>query len=132
MSFVSEEEIVRQGGSPVTTQVLDPSDHREIWKECCSCFSIQPFKKFRRDASYKEGVRDQCLKCETTPSLSIAENTELHRELNNSNWNVKRQRWEHQDDYRCFDARWGRPMHAFEFIGRIRKLIAPDLIYFMD
>jgi len=123
----SEETIVSHGGMPVTTEVLDQSNSKVHWKECCCCGNIQPFGMFRRDSSYREGVRDRCLGCESAPALSTAEHTEMLREKNYYSNAVRKQRWDNQSDYENEEARWGRVMQHSELLSKIFKLIPNDL-----
>src|SRR5258707_11711544 len=97
--FLSDDMIVKHGGTPVSTAMLDQTNHSVHGKECLSCWRIKDFKEFRRDASYREGVRDQCVECESAPRYSTEEHTLRLREKNYQSWAVKAQRWSDQDDW---------------------------------
>ena len=97
-----------------------------LGKECIGCFRVLEYGFFKRDASYKDGRRDLCLSCENSPRLSTDEHTHRVREMNDSSEAVKRQRFEHQEEYRNDIARIGRPMHHADLIAKLRKLV-PDL-----
>jgi hypothetical protein len=123
--FIDSQTIVEHGGTPVSTEVLDQSNTKVHWKECLTCGRIKPFGEFRRDSSYREGVRDQCLVCETSPVLSTEEHLEWQKEK--SYRAAGRQRWDNQSDYENEEARWGRVMNSSEVISKIFKLIPHDL-----
>lgn len=127
--FVDEQTVHAHGGTPVSTKVLDQSDHSIHWKECITCSRIKPFGEFKRDSSYREGVRDQCLVCESAPRLSTQEHTIRQKEMNYRAANA--QRWDNQEDYENDAARVGMPMHHSELLRRIRKLI-PHNLFVMD
>lgn len=121
---LTPEQILGHGGHPVGLNVLNQQDHSIHWKQCLTCRSVLPFSAFRRDSSYREGVRDQCAECEHSPRLSTSEHVTRLRELNYYSQAVKRQRWTNQEDYENeaarLSAKW---MHRNEFIWHIKKLI---------
>lgn len=123
--MLSPDEILRQGGTPVSTDVLDQSNHKVYEKECAGCMRIQPFGCFRRDSSYREGVRDLCLTCESAPRMSTEEHLASQREKNYRA--AQGQRWQNQSDYENEEARWGRVMSSSDLLGKIFKLIPHDL-----
>jgi hypothetical protein len=116
---------------PVPTEVLDQRNTRLHWKECCSCFNVKPFGQFRTDSSFREGVRDQCYECESTPRLSTIEHTHRLRENTYSSEAVRAQRWG-KDQLDCIDeeARQGRYRYSSEIYGFLKDEI-PSL-YFTD
>src|SRR5208282_3127459 len=123
--MLSPDQILQQGGTPVSTDVLDQANHKVYEKECAGCMRIQPFGCFRRDSSYKEGVRDLCLNCESSPRLSTTEHLESQREKNYRA--ASNQRWDNQLDYENEEARWGRVMSSSDLISKIIRLIPNDL-----
>lgn len=129
MSFIPDNEILAHGGTPVTTAVLDQSNYSIRYKECCTCLKILPYGKFRKDSSYKEGVRDRCLDCEFSPRLSTAEHAARLSEINYNS--VRGQRWKHQFDYMNDAARFINPLHHSEFLYRLKRAL-PNSLYFMD
>jgi hypothetical protein len=125
MGFIDSQTIHGLGGTPVSTDVLDQSNYKVYEKECAGCRRIQPFGCFRRDSSYREGVRDLCLDCETSPKLSTEEHLENQREKNYRA--ASKQRWSNQEDYENEEARWGYVMDSSEVLRKIFKLIPHDL-----
>jgi hypothetical protein len=101
-----------------------------LGKECIGCIRILPYAFFDRDSTYRDGRKDLCTNCQDAPRLSTAEHTARLRELNFNSEAVKRQRWDHQDDYRDCKARVGRAMASGEFLGRIKKLV--PCLHFTD
>jgi len=130
MSFIDSHTIAQHGGTPVSTDVLDQSNHRVHQKECLSCFRIKPFGEFKRDSSYKEGVRDQCIVCESAPRMSIYEHTKRLQEASYNSYAVQKQRWRDQEDFYNDEARTGRFRYHTDLLDFIRDNI-PD-IYIMD
>lgn len=128
MFTADEENIVRQGGTPVSTAVLDQTDWSVYWKECATCARVKPFGQFRKDSSCREGYRDQCLECESAPRLSTAEHTHALREQNFRA--AEAQRWPDQQDFKNEAARWGAPMHYGELIRKIKRIT--NSLYFTD
>jgi hypothetical protein len=97
-----------------------------LGKECMTCFRILAYKFFRKDSSYRDGWRDQCLVCESAPVMSTDEHVWSQREKNYVA--ATAQRWAHQDDYRNDAARVGNLMSHSDLICRLRRLI-PDLYF---
>lgn len=128
--FIDPQVITQHGGVPVSTDVLDQANHKVYEKQCCGCASVKPFGQFRRDSSYKEGVRDLCLTCESSPKLSTYEHTERLRESNYNSYAVRKQRWRDQEDFYNDEARTGRYRYHTDILEFIRKTI-PD-IYVME
>lgn len=93
-----------------------------LGKECCSCGLCLTYEYFKRDSSHRDGFRDQCLKCEAAPRLSIDEHIHRVQESNIASEGVKRQRWDHQDELRC-PGRIGRPMRSSDFLAIVQKLV---------
>jgi hypothetical protein len=109
---------------PVPTEVLDQRNTRLHWKECCSCFNVKPFGQFRTDSSFREGVRDQCYECESTPRLSTIEHTHRLRENTYSSEAVRAQRWgRNQLDFINDEARMGRWRHHSDLIRFLKQEI---------
>lgn len=119
--------ITSQGGLPLDTAVLDQTNLSVYDKQCATCLNIKPFNQFRRDASYREGVRDQCLSCESEPRLSTEEHTARLWEKSYYDHRVKSQRWSHQEDYMDDRPRWGHPMHHSELLYKLRNLLPTEL-----
>lgn len=99
-----------------------------LGKECLTCGGVLRYKFFRKDSSYKDGRRDQCLSCESVPRMSLDEHTHRLKEKNFSSEAVKKQRWEHQDDYKNEAARYGRQMTGIEFLTKLKTLV-PELYW---
>jgi hypothetical protein len=97
-----------------------------LGKECSGCARILEYKFFQRDTSLKDGRSFLCDSCRATPKLSLAEHTARLQESNFNNYAVRRQRHQHQDDFRDDVAREGRPMHHSEFFLRLRRIV-PNL-----
>lgn len=96
-------------------------------KECISCNKILLATQYRRDSSYKEGIRDQCYQCETAPRLSTSEHVHRLRESSYSSEAVRAQRWgKEQLDFIDEEARMGRWRHSSEIISFLKTNI-PDL-----
>jgi hypothetical protein len=130
--FIDPQTILNHGGSPVSTAMLDQADHSVHGKECLSCGNIRNMGEFRRDSSYKEGVRDQCLVCESAPRLSTSEHTHRLREANYNSYAVKQQRWQNQEDWMQDDeCRAGRWRHSSEIYSFLKEASGGKL-YFMD
>lgn len=117
------EEILAHGGMPTDTRVFDQTDRSIFWKECATCTGIYPHSMFKKDASYREGYRDQCLQCEAAPRLSTNEHTARLRELNYYSAGVKGQRGEHPEELVDSVAREGRRMHHSEVLSHLRKMV---------
>jgi len=94
-----------------------------LGRECCCCFRILPSNRFRRDSSTKDGRAIRCIACESTPSLSIDENTAMMRERNNNSDALKKLRPVYMDSLRCEIARIGKVMWAHEFLEKLQKLL---------
>src|SRR5271155_2080371 len=116
---------------PVPTAVLDQTNTSIHWKECFSCFNVKPYGQFRRDSTFREGVRNQCFECESTPRLSTLEHTYRLKENTYSSDAVRAQRWG-KDQLDCIDddARAGRYRHHSELYSFLKTNI-PSL-WFMD
>jgi hypothetical protein len=93
-----------------------------LGKECLTCGRCLVFGFYRRDASFRDGFRDQCLQCEAAPRLSMSEQSHRVREMNFASEGVRRQRWDHQDELRC-GGRVGRPMRSSDFLAIVQKLV---------
>jgi len=125
-----EEDILKLGGSPVSTKVLDQSDHSIYWKECQCCGRIKPFSMFPRDSSYREGVRNQCNDCESSPRLSTEEHLYRQRERNFAA--ASEQRWgKDQLDFMNDDARRVNYLHHSDFIRKLNNIV-PYKLYIRD
>src|SRR5579875_273403 len=131
MHFPGVDEILRHGGAPVTAEVLDQTNTKVVWKECLSCGKIKPYGQFRRDSSYREGLRDQCYECEMVPRLSTSEHIARLTELNYYDERTKAQRWKHQLDYMDDGPRWVNHLHHSEFLYRLKKML-PSELYITD
>ena len=94
-----------------------------LGKECIGCLRVLAYGFYKRDASYRDGHRDLCLSCESAPRLSTDEHTHRLREMNESSEAVRRQQWEHQEDYQNDAARIGRPMHHSDLIAKLTRLV---------
>lgn len=103
-----------------------------LGKECCCCMRILAYHFFRRDSSYRDGFRDRCQMCESSPRMSTVEHTARLREMNLSSHAVRKQRWKHQLDYMDDAARVGKQMNSSEFLLRLSKLIGTDRLYIRD
>ena len=113
--------------------IIDPTiatSPEVMGRECLTCRRLLAYDLYRRDTSYRDGRRDQCIKCESEPELSMAEQTARLREMNNSSAAVQAQRWEKQEEYRNERDRWGRVMASSDFL-RVLKRLVPSL-YMMD
>lgn len=119
---------IGQAENTLNRRVVESSEM--LGKECISCGRILEYNFFRRDHTFKDGRRDQCQGCESSPKLSTEEHVYRLREMNYHSHAVQRQRWEHQEDYENAVARVGRPMHHSDFIRKLKKLV-PSL-YFID
>lgn len=97
-------------------------------KECITCNRILEYKFFKKDASCRDGRRDLCDICASAPRMSTEEHFLRLRESNNGSDAVKKQRWEHQDEYRDDAARLGRGMYTSDFL-RILKTVIPSLCF---
>lgn len=130
--FTSEETVVKHGGTPTDTRVLDQTDWSVYHKQCESCQSIKPFGQFRRDSSYKEGVRNQCLSCESVPRLNMTEHVSRAREMNFNNEQTKAQRWgKDQLDFMDDRPRMVGYMHHSDFLRKLNS-IAKYQLYIRD
>ena len=128
--FQSEDTILNHGGDPVSTRVLDQQDFSVYEKQCESCQSIKPFGQFKRDSSYREGVRNQCLSCESSPRLSMSEHTQRAKEMNFKR--AASQRWgKDQLDFMDDAPRMVGYMHHSDFIRKLNK-IATRQLYIRD
>jgi hypothetical protein len=94
-----------------------------LGKECIGCLRILSYAFFDRDSSYRDGRRDLCCNCQNAPRLSTSEHTARLRQMNDNSEAVRRQRWEHQDDYRDDQARVGRAMRSENFLGKLQRLV---------
>lgn len=94
-----------------------------LGKECVSCRRILAFAFLRRDSTFRDGRKDQCQGCESSPRLSTAEHTARLSELNYNSHATKRQRWQNQEDYENHLARIGSPMHHSDLLRKLRKLV---------
>lgn len=109
-------------------KALDQTNTSIHWKECLSCGRVRPYGQFRRDSSYREGVRDQCYECETSPRLSTEEHTYRLSEMNYSA--ARSQRWgKEQLDFIDEKARKGRYRHHSEIIRFLQNNVRD--LYFM-
>lgn len=94
-----------------------------LGRECCCCGNILPFKDFRKDSTNRDGAADRCLKCESTPWLSLEENTAMLRERNNNSEALKRQRPPWIESMHCDIGRIGRVMDSIKFLEKLKKLV---------
>jgi hypothetical protein len=92
-------------------------------KRCAGCSADLDFVHFRRDSSSRDGFSALCGDCEAEPILSTVEHTSRLAEGNRNSEAVKRQRWEHQEELKCEEARIGRRMFAKDFLGVVRRLV---------
>jgi hypothetical protein len=99
-----------------------------IGRECCCCFRILDLKHFRRDSSNRDGRAERCVECESTPWLSIAENTARLKEQNYNSDAHKRQRPEYMASMRCDIGRVGKVMDANDFLAKLKTLV-PGIIW---
>lgn len=98
-------------------------------RECCCCFRILDLKHFRKDSSNRDGRAARCVQCESTPWLSIAENTAKLRELNYNSEAHRRRRSEYEESMKCDLGRIGHVMESLEFLNKL-KILVPGLIWF--
>jgi hypothetical protein len=112
----------------IQSALWDQTNDSVRGKECISCGLIQVSSKFRKDSSFKDGIRDQCYTCETSPRLSTSEH--VHR-LREANYGAARsQRWGlAQLDFINDEARMGRWRHHADLVLFLRKI--PNL-FLMD
>lgn len=94
-----------------------------LGKECIGCQRLLIYSFFERDSSYRDGRKDLCVSCASSPRLSTMEHICRLRELNASSHAIKRQRWQHQEDYRNDEARVGRLLHHSDFLYKLKKLV---------
>lgn len=118
----SVERVLAHGGTPTSTAALDQTDFSVFDKQCLTCRAVKKHSQFRSDHTYRDGRRDQCLLCESSPRLSNAEHVARLREQNYYDVRTKNQRGPHALDWVDEEPRWGRQMHAFEFLYHLKKL----------
>lgn len=94
-----------------------------LGQECCTCFKILRFTDFEADHTYRNGRKPQCLLCQNSPRLSLAEHTSRLKELSFSSEAVKKQRHADQEEFRLEDEREGRKMHSSDLLLKLHKLI---------
>lgn len=94
-----------------------------IGRECCCCFRILDLKHFRADHTNRDGRSERCNECESTPWLSIEENTARLREQNYNSEALKKQRPPYVDSMRCDIGRIGRVMDSKIFLEKLKTLI---------
>lgn len=99
-------------------------------KDCIGCARALPINCFQRDSSYRDGHRDLCDQCASSPRMSTVEHTERLREMNANSEAIKRQRWAEQETWKNDIARRGRPMTHSDFLLKLQT-IAPNL-YVVD
>src|SRR5271157_1068657 len=92
-----------------------------VGKECIGCACLKPFSMFQQDSSCRDGRRDLCDECATSPRLSTEEHVCRLREMTYSSEAIKRQRWEHQEDYRNDIARVGKPMWTSDLMNKLKR-----------
>lgn len=105
-----------------------------LGKECCTCLRVLGYAFFLKDSSYRDGYRDQCDSCRTSPRLSTAEHTARLREINFSSKALERQRWgKNQLDWMVPDAvRNGTMKHHSDLIHGIRKLLNSNKLFIRE
>lgn len=91
-------------------------------KDCIGCGRALQLICFRRDSSYRDGHRDMCEECESSPRLSTAEHVDRLRERNYSSEGVKNQRWANQEDFYDEYARIGRRLTGREFYSKLSTI----------
>lgn len=119
---------LNQASNSIDREVVESSDL--LGKECCCCVRILGYKFFQKDSSYRDGRKDQCTECASSPRLSTSEHTARLKELNYSSHATKRQRWANQEDYENDVARIGTPLHHSDLLRKLRKLVRS--LYIMD
>lgn len=92
-------------------------------RQCAGCKRDLDWQFYRRDSSMRDGHAVLCADCESSPVMTTAEHTAALREKNYNSEATKAQRWENQDEYRCDEARIGRPMAHTEFLSVVRQLV---------
>lgn len=116
---------------------IDPAiaySHDLLGKECCTCLKVFPYSFYLKDSSYRDGYKDQCDMCRTSPKMSIVEHTARLKEMNFSSEAVKRQRWgKNQTDWMVPDyVRMGVVRHHSEVINGIRKLLTTEKLFIRE
>jgi len=92
-------------------------------RECCCCQRILTLKHFKADHTNRDGRAERCNFCESTPWLSIDENTARLREQNYNSEALKRQRPPWIDSMKCDIGRIGRVMDSLSFLNKLKTLI---------
>jgi|SRR5882762_1568107 len=92
-------------------------------RECQCCQKILDLKHFRADHTNRDGRTERCHECESTPWLSIDENTARLREQNYNSEALKRQRPPWIDSMKCDIGRIGRVMDSLSFLNKLKTLI---------
>lgn len=95
-----------------------------LGKECCGCYRVLAFRYYQKDSSIRDGYKDVCNVCLSTPRLSTSEHVHRQREINHRAANS--QRWEHQEELYNDDARIGRALYSSDFVTVIKQMI-PNL-----
>jgi hypothetical protein len=91
--------------------------------ECDACRRVLAYKFYEKDSSYTSGYKPVCISCQQEPRLSMEEHLFRLKAKNFNSEAVKRQRHEDQEEWRLYEARRGRTMHASEFILKLHKLV---------
>ncbi len=124
------EDVVREiiGDNAIDRAMVEAQE--VLAKECVGCLRIRPNSMFQKDSSCRDGRRDLCDECATSPRLSTEEHVCRLREMTYGSEAVKRQRWQHQEDYRNDLARVGHPMWTHDLMNKLKQLV-PSL-YVID
>jgi hypothetical protein len=121
--FLTEQQILENGGIPISTRVLRQDTPNLGHQQCVGCRVVLPYSAFRRDTSRRNGRYPLCCACESIPKLSLEEHTYRVKEMNYFNREVRRQRWDHQTDYEDENSRLGgRWLHSSDVIHGLRQL----------
>ena len=99
-----------------------------LGRECATCQKILPLNYFKADHTYRDGRYERCTECESTPWLSIDENTSRLREMNYNSEALKRQRPPWIESMKCDIGRVGRVMDSLAFLNKLKTLV-PDLYW---
>ena len=120
----TESEIIKSGGEPIATSILNQADTRVHWKQCVTCRNVKDPKKFQVDTSAKDGRRPQCDDCAAVPRLSTEEHVDRLWELNYYHAGTQAQRWPHMMDYANEAARLsGKWKHYKTFVYELRQVM---------
>lgn len=101
-------------------------------QECSTCRRLLAWHFYRKDSSWKNGRRPQCIDCEDQPWLSSSEHLSRMSEMNFNSEGTKKQRFRFQLDYMDDEPRTGWPMHSSDFIRKLRCVVPRDKIFLTD